>query len=745
MPGQSVSPVVRFIRDLVAAPAQELPDEVLLERFVRLRDETAFALLVRRYGRLVLSVCRRVLRHEQDAEDAFQATFLVLVRKARSIAKREAVGSWLYGVAFRVAAKARRTAQRNASRLKTLPEAPVAPKEDPGVHDLKAVLDQELYRLPAKYRAAVVLCYLQGKTTEEAAGQLGCARGTVLSRLARARARLRPRLARRGLALSSATVATLLARAAHAAVPQRLQESILRAALACADGKLAESGISLRVAALSKGVFQTMLWTKLAYALAGLLGFALLGGGVFYGYRACADGPAAAVPAAVSATAAGESPADQLLAKIQEEWKRVEERIRDNHLYTDKVTFAAAYEERKKDLQPSSADLAAVYKQLSKSLDDKKGNAAYLWRCHQVLGAIQLDLKDPKKALDHYQRALEVYPAKTYEEPSKHSYYQHLANETAGIVWEQKGVEEAEKTILKLLADAPQFQYFYSAWWQEKYAAAGQTKRLKPLLQKVLQIYADKAEKDKENGDLYRKYRRELKRELETEPAVEERSAGNSPRKKYFLLQPPGARAGARLPLLLIMPGGNGQAAEFLPFLKQLFAEAGREYLFAVLSAPQWSRQQARQLVWPKENDRLAEAEFTTEDFVKTVFEDLVQAALVDAKRALLFGWSSAGPAVYSTALSKHGPPLAGYYILSSVFKPEPLPPLSAAKTKRFFLQQGKADKVTPLSYAEQAAAALKEHGAVVELDVFPGGHGFGMPHPYDAFRRALRWLETEN
>src|SRR5438445_1436543 len=138
MPGQSLSPVVRFIRDLAVAPAQELPDEILLERFVTLGDEAAFAALVRRYGRLVLSVCRRVLRHEEDAEDAFQAAFLVLVRKARSIDKREAVGSWLYGVAFRVAVKARRMAQRRAVQVSSLPDVPAAQKEEPDWHDVRS-------------------------------------------------------------------------------------------------------------------------------------------------------------------------------------------------------------------------------------------------------------------------------------------------------------------------------------------------------------------------------------------------------------------------------------------------------------------------------------------------------------------------------------------------------------------------------------------------------------------------------
>ncbi|HEV3119520.1 MAG TPA: sigma-70 family RNA polymerase sigma factor [Gemmataceae bacterium] len=743
MSNPSESPVVRFVRKLaVALPDRDLPDACLLERFVALRDETAFAALVRRHGRLVLSVCRRMLRHEQDAEDAFQATFLVLVRKADSIAKRESVGSWLYGVAYRVAAKARRTATRRVLPLPSVLIVPAAANDAADWQELRPVLDEEINRLPARYRTPVVLCYLEGKTTEEAAAQLGWPRGTVLSRLARARARLRPRLARRGLALSTGMLA--LTRGVDAAVPRSLAKNTIDAALSCTGRNYVLMGVSARAATLTQGVLQTMFWTKLAHAGAGLLAVALLGGGALLTCRASTTGAADELPAAFAPAANKQSSAEQLLTKIQEEWKRVEERMQANNPYTDKVTFAAAYDDTKKDLKPTDADLKTVYNQLKKSLDDKKGNAAYTWRAHQVLGKIQVDLKDSKKGLEHYKLALEAYPDKTYEEPSKHGYYQHLANEMAGVVWDHKGMEDAEKTIVKLFEESPRFQFFFSSWWESKYAEAGQSKRLKPLLQKVMKIYADKAEKDKENGDLYRKYRRQLKMELESQPEPEERAAGGDPGKKYFLLRSPFVATGQRLPLLMIMPGGDGQAAAFLPFAKQLFAEAGRPHLFAVLSAPQWSRQQSQQIVWPKENDRLAGVKFATEVFVKAVYDDLVKGELADAKRVLLFGWSSAGPAVYSTALSEQGPPLAGYYILSSVFKRDTLPPLTGGKGKRFFLQQGKADAVTRFFWAEQAKTALTENGAVVELEAFEGGHGFDMPDLFGSFRQALRWLERD-
>src|SRR5262245_42697302 len=187
-----------FLRQLrrVTAPkaAGGLSDAELLERWLTQHDQAAFEVLVWRYGPLVLGVCRRLLR-DGDAEDAFQATFLALVRKAASIGRRERVGSWLYKVAYRVALRAARTVRT----APPLPEVPVAGGEAEVMwRDLRAVLDEEVNRLPEKYRTAFVLCHLQGLTNAEAARALGCPLGTVLSRLSWARERLRQRLTRRG-------------------------------------------------------------------------------------------------------------------------------------------------------------------------------------------------------------------------------------------------------------------------------------------------------------------------------------------------------------------------------------------------------------------------------------------------------------------------------------------------------------------------------------------------------------------
>src|SRR5262245_4511528 len=172
---RSLSTSLRHLgRILLAGDLDDLSDAELVGRFVERRDEAAFTALVRRHGMVVLGVCRRVLRHEQDAEDAFQATFLVFARDAAAVGRAGAVGNWLYGVAYNVARKAR--AVRHRREVKEL-EAARRPRPDTPadiLDDLREVLDAELHALPDKYRAAVVLCDLRGLTAREAAAEAGC-------------------------------------------------------------------------------------------------------------------------------------------------------------------------------------------------------------------------------------------------------------------------------------------------------------------------------------------------------------------------------------------------------------------------------------------------------------------------------------------------------------------------------------------------------------------------------------------
>jgi RNA polymerase sigma factor (sigma-70 family) len=251
-----------------------LADGQLLEDYISRRDEAAFAALVRRHGPMVWGVCRRVLHNHHAAEDAFQATFLVLVRRAASIASRELLANWLYGVAHLTALKARATAAKRKERERQMTETPepAAIQQDPW-RDLQPVLDEELSRLPDKYRGVIVLCDLEGKTRKEVAGQLGCPEGTVASRLARARAMLAKRLTRRGVALSGGALAAVLSQqAASASVPASVVVSTIKAASLLAAGQAAATGaISVKVVALTEGVMKAMLFTKLKTVIAVVL------------------------------------------------------------------------------------------------------------------------------------------------------------------------------------------------------------------------------------------------------------------------------------------------------------------------------------------------------------------------------------------------------------------------------------------------------------------------------------------
>jgi RNA polymerase sigma factor (sigma-70 family) len=284
--------VVHHLRKLVnPRGSDEVTDACLLERWLDGRDEAAFELVVWRHGPMVLGVCQRLLRHVQDAEDAFQATFLTLVRKAGSIAKRETLACWLYRVAYRVALRARTAAaKRRAQEIKSMDLLPAEPAQDLIWRDLRPVLDEEVNRLPAKLRGPFVLCYLEGKTNEQAARELGCPLGTVISRLARGRQRLRGRLARRGLAICGGLSLAGLCRAeAAAALPGPLVLRAIKAAVLMAAGKAVTGGISAPVIALTNGMVRTMLLRKIGVTAIVVLVLGLVGGaGALWAY--CVSG-----------------------------------------------------------------------------------------------------------------------------------------------------------------------------------------------------------------------------------------------------------------------------------------------------------------------------------------------------------------------------------------------------------------------------------------------------------------------
>jgi RNA polymerase sigma factor (sigma-70 family) len=284
MPGQ-VTTVLHQLRRIVGAGrGGNASDAELLGRFVTRRDEAALAMLVQRHGPLVWNVCRRILPNFHDAEDAFQATFLVFVRKAEAVDRPELLGNWLYGVAHRTALKARvMHARQPAADLDGADVPARAAPEDHAWQELQPVLDGEMTRLPEKYRLPLVLCYLEGKTHEAAAAQLGWPLGTVAGRLARARELLRLRLTRRGVTISASVLGLLLVKHATAsAAPSSLVTSIIQAAASVAAGHAAATAVSAKVAALAEGVLHAMWISKfktvfIAGLLAATLGLGLAG------------------------------------------------------------------------------------------------------------------------------------------------------------------------------------------------------------------------------------------------------------------------------------------------------------------------------------------------------------------------------------------------------------------------------------------------------------------------------------
>jgi RNA polymerase sigma factor (sigma-70 family) len=293
--------VVEHLHQVLAPPVgDDVADGQLLARFVAARDQVSFEALVRRHGPLVLGVCRRVLHHAQDAEDAFQATFLVLARKA-AVVRRDAVVSWLYAVAYRTALEARTVNARRRARERQVGEMPHPEVAATEVLDWRPLLDQELARLHESYRSAVVLCDLEGRSRKEAAQVLGLPEGTISSRLARGRRLLAKRLARHGLAPAGCAMASALSEGASAAVPASLVASTVKAAALVAAGQSA--AVAAPAAVLMKGVLQTMFLAKLKL-VAGVVTVAIALGATGFAYRAgVGPGSAQAAPPAARSDA----------------------------------------------------------------------------------------------------------------------------------------------------------------------------------------------------------------------------------------------------------------------------------------------------------------------------------------------------------------------------------------------------------------------------------------------------------
>ncbi len=312
------SVIRKLTRAALLADGGSLGDAELLGRFLAGRDEAAFEALLRRHGPMVLGVCRRVLRNAADAEDAFQATFLVLVRKAASLRSRELLGGWLYGVAYRTALKAKTMAAKRRRKETEARQSAVPETRAEGAwEDLLPLLDRELARLPEKYRVPVVLCELEGKSRKEAARLLKLAEGTLSSRLATARKMLARRLARPGAVVAGAALTGALGETATAGVPRALLLSTAKAAARMAAGRTVDGVVSMQVLTLTEGVMKALLLNRLKLVLALALAFAVTctGAGALLSRAPAADQPAAGSKPATASAPKAAVPANTIQVK----------------------------------------------------------------------------------------------------------------------------------------------------------------------------------------------------------------------------------------------------------------------------------------------------------------------------------------------------------------------------------------------------------------------------------------------
>jgi RNA polymerase sigma factor (sigma-70 family) len=377
--------------------ADPTPDAELLARFVADRDADAFALLVRRHGPMVHGVCRRVLRNQADADDAFQATFLVLARRAGAVRPQGLLGNWLYGIAYRTALEARRAAavrrarERRAAEMNTRTPATNAPDRD-----LREALDRELAALPDIYRAAIVLCDLEGLSRKDAADRLGWREGTLSGRLFRARALLAARLSRLGLVIPAAGLAGLTGvSTASAAVPAALAESTIRIGVLVAAGE-AMAVAAAPVAALSEGVMKAILLSKLkGLATCVVIGCAVLATATA-GWRAnavgasvaLADGQARSQPQ--SRSAQRDSDKDRI-AELERERDKLLQVVRDLQARLEKLEADNLDRAGKQKQRAEEAERAAIEEKLKNKRLGDENDATRLRRLEAERARLEAD------------------------------------------------------------------------------------------------------------------------------------------------------------------------------------------------------------------------------------------------------------------------------------------------------------------------------------------------------------------
>ncbi len=416
-------------------------------------------------------------------------------------------------------------------------------------------------------------------------------------------------------------------------------------------------------------------------------------------------------------------PASELMKAAAREWSALEGRTLDDDVYRDKKRLCPKLEPYLGAEKPD----AAVVRKATRLLADwieKSPPAGLVWRVEELRARLFLGV-DPGEASTAYTAALAAYPVEDYAEPLKHSYFHHLAVDAALVRWDMDGPDAAESMVLAIARDDARLQYLMPERLEQRYFERNDLTRWK-LFRAQLATALELRLPD-------------LARELLERPVPDVRSIDGDPKKRFLVL---GAELASDAPreLVVVLPGGSGQLNDFAPWVTQLATPLLDRYVFVVLSAPVWNPKQARDWVWVTEAvQKQYKAEFSVESFAREVVAALRSDTKLKLGKAFLFAWSSGGPAAYATLIADD-PTFAGAYVLASVFRAKGLKPQHAAG-KRVWLEQGRADYITPLRFAQDAERWLKTSGAAVKLVEFDGGHGFAMPDASASLAAALAWL----
>jgi RNA polymerase sigma factor (sigma-70 family) len=708
-----------------------MTDEQLLERFVSGRDEaaeTAFTALVRRHGGLVLRVCRHVLGDLHLAEDAFQATFLVLARRASSIREPGLLGPWLYGVARRTAQKAKDQRRRREHREQPTEEIPdIEAASGAGCALVRSeeveTLLREIERLPDKYRRPVVLCHLEGLTHEEAARQLRWPMGTLGVRLMRARDRLRSRLVRSGA--GPAALAVLGAPLKPEVLTPSLVDKTATLAAAFVSRSLTASGpIPTQIIAIAEGVLRTMTLKKLTIVMAvvSTVGIIAVNAAVFGRQIRDAGKGNAATTTIDQKAKPKDAEAPSLLSnggfeegdpktRMPTDWQNGAQIAGVEYRWDRGVAHGGRSSLALKKTVARFFPIAEWSQSIPRTGNATRLKVTTYIKAQKVTKAV-LDVQfGSANGQGSHQWAIYIGARNNGDPPTTHGWKAYDA-----VVEIPNGSE----TIVV----APQIYGPGEIWFDD--------------LRVTYDQGASKSPPTAASGDSPA-----AAADVADVPS-EERSASGDSRKHYLLVGPMTSQnpptEGYRL--LVVLPGGDG-SADFYAFSKRIAKNAlPPGYLLAQAVATKWSEKQAEQIVWPTAADRVAEARFTTEEFINDVVADVKRTKKVDPRYIFTLGWSSGGPPIYASSL-RRDTPVTGSFVAMSVFRGERQRTLTNARNQAYYILHSPQDSI-PIRMAQSAQETLTKNGAKVQLQAYEGGHGWH-GDVFGEIRRGIEWLEKNH